>query len=849
MYVNVIPEASQGLLFPEVFFQADAGQQGLEARLLAFIEAHPLDIFRLLFDGRTVGFGASLGPIATTQTQVLTHTEYQRHLHSDGSDAAWSLGLCPLRNDNTVRFGALDFDAKDLHEDEARGLIGRAGELGLPLAWTRSRSGSLHAWLFLMEPADPVSVRRLLTHFGHLLGWTDRPQGSSKARGDRFFEVFPKQEHLADDKLGSWIRLPWPGGEQAQGRRGEWLCDRRMTFTAWLMSAMQHRVTLNQLTHLLEAIPNYDTKHDAQTSGADVANIAADISSPPGAIRGSENRFPVEAVPSLLAALPSSDAIGRDTWLRVCMGLHHEYAGTSDEATALGYFDEWSATAGPPTYEGTADVEATWQSLRRDGDGKRRPVTIASILARARKQGWVPPDLQAELAELNLRWALVLRGGNTILETPPASEPRFHEMRRWKPYMSNRRALDPETNKVAPLVNIWMKWRLRRSYHSVVFDPNLPPWAGVPSNHGGQADQDFNLWPGLALAASPEGSCDLFLAHLLNVVCNDDECLYQWLLQWLAHMVQEPTRLAGTAVALRGAQGAGKSLVGEVMGEIVGASLYAKVSKPDELTGRFNAHQQGRLLLQVEEGFWAGDKKAEGGLKHMITSPTIRIEPKFVDSFEIPNYARLLVTSNKDWVVPAGFGERRFAVLDVSDARANDLVYFRALREEMFAKGGCARFLYYLLHEVAVNWDAIRRPPATSALLEQQVEALGPEDTWLLDILTSGDLPGDLKGNGQVLKSDLLANFQPFMRGCGQGRRASEVNLGKHLRKRLGSCVRSDRSSRSNDAQQRPYLYVFAPLAECRAAFAAKLALTPEWSDVDRWQAPESLFSLGRSEL
>jgi hypothetical protein len=133
--------------------------------------------------------------------------------------------------------------------------------------------------------------------------------------------------------------------------------------------------------------------------------------------------------------------------------------------------------------------------------------------------------------------------------------------------------------------------------------------------------------------------------------------------------------------------------------------------------------------------------------------------------------------------------------------------------------------------------------------LEQQVEALGPEDTWLLDILTSGDLPGDLKGNGQVLKSDLLANFQPFMRGCGQGRRASEVNLGKHLRKRLGSCVRSDRSSRSNDAQQRPYLYVFAPLAECRAAFAAKLALTPEWSDVDRWQAPESLFSLGRSEL
>jgi hypothetical protein len=280
------------------------------------------------------------------------------------------------------------------------------------------------------------------------------------------------------------------------------------------------------------------------------------------------------------------------------------------------------------------------------------------------------------------------------------------------------------------------------------------------------------------------------------------------------------------------------------MGTILGPQLHAKVSRPDELTGRFNAHQQGRLLLQVEEGFWAGDKKAEGALKHMITSDKVRIEPKFVDSFEIPNYGRLLVTSNKDWVVPAGLGERRFAVSDVNDARANDLEYFSRLRHEMFDEGGCARFLHFLLTEVTIDFNAIRRPPATAALLEQQLESLQPEDRWFMDLLARGELPYDRDGSGRVTKAALFEDFQRSMQKSGRGVRASEVVLGGYLSKRLGPSVRSERVSRANTQGQRPWIYLFAPLAECRTAFAARLSLSPDWPDLDSWQplsAPESL--------
>ena len=49
---------------------------------------------------------------------------------------------------------------------------------------------------------------------------------------------------------------------------------------------------------------------------------------------------------------------------------------------------------------------------------------------------------------------------------------------------------------------------------------------------------------------------------------------------------------------------------------------HVTVAQPSELTGNFNAHLQNALLIQVEEGFWAGDKSAEGTPKNLVTSET-----------------------------------------------------------------------------------------------------------------------------------------------------------------------------------------------------------------------------------
>ena len=59
-----------------------------------------------------------------------------------------------------------------------------------------------------------------------------------------------------------------------------------------------------------------------------------------------------------------------------------------------------------------------------------------------------------------------------------------------------------------------------------------------------------------------------------------------------------------------------------------------------------------------------------------------------------------MLASNEDWVVPASLESRRFFVLDVSNARANDHTYFAAITDEL-EHGGYEAMLDELLNETS----------------------------------------------------------------------------------------------------------------------------------------------------
>jgi hypothetical protein len=306
--------------------------------------------------------------------------------------------------------------------------------------------------------------------------------------------------------------------------------------------------------------------------------------------------------------------------------------------------------------------------------------------------------------------------------------------------------------------------------------------------------------------------------------------------------VQRPRERIGTAIVLRGKMGTGKTIVGEAIGSLF-ASHYFLVDDPRYLVGQFNAHMASCLLLQVDEGFWAGDKAAEGRLKGLVTAPKQMIEAKGVDPIRLDNFVRLIFSSNENWVVPAGMDERRFAVFDVADHWKENHELFAGLQAEL-ANGGREALLADLL---SVDLDAPDAPnlrviPKTNALLEQKIRSLDPITAWWLGRLIDGSQTH--RAAGWRSKAPIQTLFNDYLRTVeklGVRRRAAETEFGLQLRRLVPGLetVRSTEEVEVYDegtytttvVNKRVWCWRFPSLDACRDAFEAALKQEFPWGE------------------
>ena len=290
------------------------------------------------------------------------------------------------------------------------------------------------------------------------------------------------------------------------------------------------------------------------------------------------------------------------------------------------------------------------------------------------------PDLC--VAELNTRYAVVNFGNQIMLadernETHPfVTESAFHGMyanvmvqvgRRWQ-----------------SVSRYWFSHPDRRQYlKGMVFEPGGSPPPGY-----------YNLWKGFATAADARGSCNLFLEHVRNVICKGDAPCYEYVLNWLALMIQRPGFLPGVALCLLSGQGTGKGQFVEYLGKILGRYLK-QYSDPAHLFGQFTAHLDDALLVYADEMRWHGKSGESSLLKTMVTEKTRASERKHGAVQQVKNCIHLIIASNEDWAVPAEVDDRRFFVLEVSDHRVGDFAYFEQLAGER-DNGGPGALLHLL---------------------------------------------------------------------------------------------------------------------------------------------------------
>lgn len=442
------------------------------------------------------------------------------------------------------------------------------------------------------------------------------------------------------------------------------------------------------------------------------------------------------------------------------------------------------------------------------------------------------PDDDGPLHALNERFALVKVGAeNRVVEFTTGADGKrtitFRTTRAFKEEFGNRFIKRGEGHK--PLGDAWLKWDGRRTCQGITFAPQ-----GAP-------DGWLNLWQGFSVEPG-SGTYATFRDHLLTNVCGGEKALFQWVFGWFAQMVQHPETKPGTALVLRGGQGVGKSIVGEVFGSLF-SHHYGLVDQPQHLTGHFNSHMESCLLLQADEGFWAGDKGAEGRLRGLITSDHQMVERKNVDPIRLPNLVRVLITSNHDWVVPAGRDERRFAVLDVAEHAKQNTEYFGQVMDEMDHQGGRTALLRDLLVFDLSTVD-LRSIPRTAALAEQKAASMPPIHRWWYDRLMDGaparslDPTGEQWGWGDgarpIPKAVLFEDYARHSERMGDRRRSTETQLGFDLRRLLPWL----REHRTKEDGVRKRCWGLPPLEDCRTHFAELYGLDSPWPPDDEDPEP-----------
>ena len=118
--------------------------------------------------------------------------------HIEGKDP--SLGIVPIMDDATCRWGCIDIDTYPLDHKK---LIKSIEKLKLPLIACRSKSGGAHLFLFIDGVVSAKFMRSKLINFSALLGHAD-------------CEIFPKQIELQADRgdTGNFLNLPYHNGDE-----------------------------------------------------------------------------------------------------------------------------------------------------------------------------------------------------------------------------------------------------------------------------------------------------------------------------------------------------------------------------------------------------------------------------------------------------------------------------------------------------------------------------------------------------------------------------------------------------------------------------------------------------------
>ena len=183
----------------------------------------------------------------------------------------------------------------------------------------------------------------------------------------------------------------------------------------------------------------------------------------------------------------------------------------------------------------------------------------------------------------------------------------------------------------------WLKWPLRKEASKLTYSPGREKFIE-------EGRTMLNIWPGWGVEPK-KGDVSPFLELVDHLFTGAEPAAKEWFLRWCAYPLQYPGVKMFSSVVLHGIRhGTGKSLIGYTLARIYGKN-FTEISQND-LHNSFNEWAEGKQFV-LGDDVTGSNKRAEADfLKKLITQRELRVNPKYIPSYTVPDCINYYFTAN-----------------------------------------------------------------------------------------------------------------------------------------------------------------------------------------------------------
>lgn len=238
----------------------------------------------------------------------------------------------------------------------------------------------------------------------------------------------------------------------------------------------------------------------------------------------------------------------------------------------------------------------------------------------------------------------------------------------------------------------------------------------------------LNLWSGFnatRLSSYDPEKIEPFLSHLRLMWANDDEIIYEYLIDLFAHIIQYPWRKINVLLLLYSLPRAGKNIITNFFHlKVIGKDYGSDNLGIELLLSRFNESLIRQLFVvcnELPQLTSTNRNSMFDALKTAITDNERTYEIKGGRKWSGPNYVNLICTTNHDFTYHIEKDDGRVLALRCSDRFRGNLSYFEELAYNLQQEN--ADHLITFLYERKITHD-LRVIPMTDLKREMIIMSL-----------------------------------------------------------------------------------------------------------------------------